>query len=119
MCKSFMIINHKNLIGLPVETKNGLLLGKIKSFEIESDAQTVLRYVVKSRSLISKLLSEEVSEIIVGRNQVISIDEEKMIVHDTFVKEMGGRSVQQVAKRNAPVLGSRLSVKKIDGECTK
>jgi sporulation protein YlmC with PRC-barrel domain len=114
-----MIINHKNLIGLPVETKNGLLLGKIKSFEIDSDTQTVLRYVVKSRSLISKLLSEEVREIIVGRNQVISLDEEKMIVHDTLVKELGGSGVLRGAEKSAPVLGSRLSISKIDGECTK
>ncbi len=114
-----MIINHKNLVGLPVLTKSGLLLGKIRSFEIESDTQTVLRYVVKSGSLISKLLSEEVSEIIIGRNQVLSLDEEKMMVDDALVKELGGRSVLHGAKRNAPVLGSRLSIQKIDGECSK
>lgn len=114
-----MTISHKNLIGLPVETKGGLLLGKIRSFEIESDTQTILRYVVKSRNLISKLLSEEVSEIIIGRNQVVFLNGEKMVVDDTSVKELGGISLLQGAEKNAPVLGSRLSISKINGECSK
>ncbi|MFA5129147.1 MAG: hypothetical protein WC445_04305 [Patescibacteria group bacterium] len=114
-----MTISHKNLIGLPVQTKSGLLLGKIGSFEIESDTQTVLRYIVKSRNLISKLLSEKVSEIIISRNQVIFLDEEKMIVDDASVKEFGGVNVLQRAEKNAPALGSRLSISKINGECSK
>jgi len=42
-----------------------------------------------------------------------------MMVDDALVKELGGRSVLQGAKRNAPVLGSRLNIQKIDGECSK
>ena len=114
-----MTISHKNLIGLPVQTKSGLLLGKIRSFEIESETQTISRYVVKSRNLISKLLSEEVREIIIGRNQVISIDEERMVVGDASVKELGGVRILRGAEKNAPVLGSRLSISKINGECSK
>jgi len=114
-----MIISHKNLIGLPVQTKSGLLLGKIRNFEIESETQNISRYVVKSRNIISKLLSEEIGEIIIGRNQVISIDEEKMVVDDASVKELGGARVLGRSEKNAPVLGSRLSISKIDGECSK
>lgn len=107
------------MIGLPVETKSGLLLGKIKSFEVDSEAQAISRYVVKSRSLISKLLSEEVGEIIIGRSQVLYIDDKKMVVEDVFVKEAGGVRVTQGMERNATVLGSRLSISKIDGEFSK
>lgn len=114
-----MIISHKNFIGLPVETKSGLVLGKIRSFEIESDTQTISQYVVKSRNLISKLLSEEVQEIIIGRNQVISIDEKKMVVDDNSVKELGGKRIFRGVEKNAPVLGSRLSISKTNGECSK
>lgn len=114
-----MLINYKNLIGLPVLTKSGLLLGKIKSFEIERETQTIFQYVVKSRSLISKLLSEEIGEILINRDQVLSIDEEKMIVEDILVKESGRVRAVQSMGRSAPVLGSRLSVSKIDGEFSK
>ncbi|MBU1146175.1 PRC-barrel domain-containing protein [Patescibacteria group bacterium] len=114
-----MYINYKNLIGLPVQTKSGLLLGKIKSFEIESDSQNILKYFIKSRNLISKLLSEEVEEIIISRNQVISLDEEKMIVDDASIKELGGAGVFGRTEKGAPALGSRLSISKIDGECSK
>lgn len=114
-----MFINYKNLIGLPVETKSGLLLGKIKSFEIDNETQTISQYVVKSRSLISKLLREEVGEIIIGRNQVLSIDGEKMVVEDILVKESGRVRAARNMERSAPVLGSRLSISKIDGEISK
>jgi sporulation protein YlmC with PRC-barrel domain len=82
-----MFLTHKQIVGLPVETKSGLLLGKIKSFKIDNETQTVLQYTVKSRSLIGKLLSERDQELIIHRNQVISINEEKMIVEDSAVKE--------------------------------
>jgi sporulation protein YlmC with PRC-barrel domain len=114
-----MFINYKNLIGLPVKTKSGLFLGKIKSFEIESETQTISRYVVKSRSLISKLLSEEVGEILIGYSQVLSLDEEKMIVEDILVKELGRVRTVRSMGRSAPVLGSHLSISKIDGEFSK
>ncbi|MFZ5364502.1 MAG: hypothetical protein ACOZAG_03405 [Patescibacteria group bacterium] len=114
-----MIISHKNLIGLPVQTKSGLLLGKVRSFEIESETQTILRYIIKSRNLISKLLSEEIGEIMINRNQVIFLDENKMIVDDASVKELGGERIIQGIEKNATALGSRLSISKINGECSK
>lgn len=114
-----MHINYKNLIGLPVETKSGLLLGKIKSFEIESETQTIFQYIVKSRSLISKFLSEGVGEIVIGCNQVLSLDKEEMIVEDILVKESGRVRAARSMGRSAPVLGSRLSISKIDGEFSK
>lgn len=114
-----MTISHKNLIGLPVQTKSGLLLGKIRGFEIESDGQNILCYIVKSRNLIDKLLTEKVGEIIISRNQVVSLDEKKMVVDDASVKELGGIRALRGMEKNVPVLGSRLNIPKIDGECSK
>jgi len=98
-----MLINYKSLIGLSVETKSGLLLGKIKSFEIDSETQTILQYVVKSRSLISKMLRERERELIIHRNQVISVNEEKMIVEDSAVKEGVAEKVMQSMSQGVPV----------------
>lgn len=99
-----MIINSKDLAGLLVETKSGLVLGKIKSFEIDSETQSVLRYIVKSRNLISKLLSKEANELIISRNQVVSIKGEKMIVEDGVVKEAKTVKVLHGARENASLL---------------
>ncbi len=110
-----MRINQKKLIGLPAETQGGLLLGKIRDFEIDSETQNILRYTIKSRSLISKLLSEEVAELIVGRNQVISISEEKMVVEDSVVKEFGVEEVTRRVEGDAPVLTSRMKISRNDG----
>ena len=110
-----MFIDNKNLIGLLVETKSGLLLGKIKSFEVDSETQTVERYVVKSRNLIGKLLREELDELIIGRNQVISIEETRMVVEDGVVGEKEKIRVSQGVGKNIPALPSSLSLK-ADGE---
>jgi len=110
-----MLIDSKNLIGLPVETKSGLLLGKIKSFEVDSATQAIEKYVVKSRNLIGKLLREELGELIIGRNQVISIDETRMVVEDGLVPEKERIRMSQGVGRNIPALPSRLSLK-TDGE---
>jgi sporulation protein YlmC with PRC-barrel domain len=110
-----MFIDNKNLIGLPVETKSGLLLGKIKSFEIESETQVVEKYIVKSRNLIGKLLREELGELVIGRNQVISIDEIRMVVEDGVVEEKEIIRMSQGVGKNIPALPSRLSLK-TDGE---
>lgn len=114
-----MIISCKNLVGLPVETKSGLLLGKIKNFEIDSETQTVSQYIIKSQSLIKKLLSEGGSELIIGRNQVLFIEEEKMIVEDNVVGEAETARLSQGVREDAPALSSRLSVPKINGDFSK
>ena len=79
-----MIISHKNLLNLPVETKSGQILGAISHFDIEVDEQRINRYYVKSRSLISGLLNKE---LIISAEQVISIGQDKMVVEDSVGKE--------------------------------
>jgi hypothetical protein len=64
-------------------------------------------------------LSEEVGEIIINRNQVILLDDKKMIVDDAAVKELGGARMLRRVEKNAAALGSHLSISKIDGECSK
>jgi sporulation protein YlmC with PRC-barrel domain len=111
-----MFIEGKNLIGLLVETKDGLVLGKIKDFEIDGETHTIERYIVRSRNLIGKLLREATGELVVGRSQVISVDEAKMVVENGAVKEMEKVMMAAGAGKDAPALtSSRLSFK-TDGE---
>ncbi|NCF75487.1 MAG: hypothetical protein GWO87_03315 [Xanthomonadaceae bacterium] len=78
------VINCKKIIGLPVETKSGEQLGKVFDLELEVESQTVLKYYVKDRNILKEMFNRE---LIIHRNQVLSISKEKMIVKDGFVQE--------------------------------
>ncbi|MFA5070262.1 MAG: hypothetical protein WC528_03190 [Patescibacteria group bacterium] len=79
-----MILSHKKIINLPVETKSGQLLGAISHFDLEADEHRVIRYYVKSRQLIRGLLNKE---LIIGIDQVVALTPEKMVVEDNVGRE--------------------------------
>ena len=79
-----MQLNTKNLINLPVITQNGQPLGKISDFVIEADSQQIIKYYVKSNQLIKNILK---GELIIHRDQVISLDNQKMVVENNIAKE--------------------------------
>lgn len=81
-----MNLKKNELINLPVLTKSGQTLGRVSDFEIDSLSQKILKYYVKSNSLIKGLLARE---LMVAAEQVISITKEKMVVEDNLVKEPG------------------------------
>lgn len=111
-----MFIEGKNLFGLPVETRSGLLLGKIKEFEIDCDTQVIERYIVRSRNSIGKLLREGMRELVIGKNQVISIDGRKMVVEDGVAKETEEVTLAANLGKDAPALSSSRLSFKTDGE---
>lgn len=111
-----MVLSNKNLIGLPVLTKSGLLLGKVKSFEVDGDTQTILNYNIKSKSLVGKLLSEKVDELIINRNQVISVSEEKMVVQDNAVREIEAIKSLRGVRQDTPALSGNLNVSRSHGK---
>lgn len=61
---------------LQVQTKSGAELGYIKNIILETDGQTILQYEVGG--LVGK-------RYLISREQVISINDEKMIVDDNAV----------------------------------
>lgn len=88
-----MLINHKKLIGLVVETQSGERLGEIAGFVLETEAQTIYQYQVRPGGL-SGIFAKE---LLVHRQQVISISEEKMVVDDLVYKELA--AAKQAVKR--------------------
>lgn len=78
-------IDDKTLLKLPVVTKSGVALGKVAGFEFDVDAQAVLRYLVRPKGLAARMLKHPLR---VAREQVISIDDEKMVVEDNVAKEL-------------------------------
>jgi len=79
-----MQLNEKELIGLPVETKSGQLLGNLSGFEIDVDSQQIIKYFVKTKNIIKNFL---IPELVIDYRQVISITKEKMIVDDNVATE--------------------------------
>jgi len=79
-----MIINYQNLTNLPVITESGQLLGKISKIEIDTDTQSIINYFIKSTNIVKGLLE---GELIINKNQVIAITQEKVIVEDNVYKK--------------------------------
>ncbi|MFH1610339.1 MAG: PRC-barrel domain-containing protein [Patescibacteria group bacterium] len=78
-----MKISNKQIQGMIVETQAGDRLGKVESFNIDIDSQSVLEYVVKPSSLTAGLIK---GDLIISRGQVIEITKKKMIVEDLEIK---------------------------------
>ncbi len=81
-----MQLSYRQLKNLPVYTKNNDFLGKIKDLEINSDTQNVSKYIIKSSQITKRLVGKE---LIINPSQVISIDNQKMIVEDETVRDSG------------------------------
>ena len=77
-----MRLSDKELRGLPVVTKEGDKVGKLTGFIIDADAHAVVQYVVARSRTLSALLPKE---LLVHPSQVVSIDDEKMVVKGEFV----------------------------------
>jgi sporulation protein YlmC with PRC-barrel domain len=72
-----MRIADSQLKGLSVVTETGDPIGKVAGMVIDVDSHSVIQYKVSRSRLLSALLPEE---MLVHHNQVVSVDEEKMVV---------------------------------------
>lgn len=77
------LLDEKMLLKLPVFTKSGTHVGKLIGFEFEVDSQMIVRYRVRPKGLSARILR---SPLLISREQVISISEEKMVVEDNVEK---------------------------------
>lgn len=100
-----MIIAAKKIIGLRVETKSGRYLGRVRDFEIDIDALEVKSFFVRPAGLVKGLTD---SDLIVGKNSVISIDEEKIVVDDLAGRELveATERKKQLVVESSPILTS-------------
>ncbi len=78
-----MLIDLEQMIGIDVETKNGFILGKLDGLVLETESQTIHQYKVK-QSGISHIFD---NEILIHKNQIISIEKNKITVDDSTIPE--------------------------------
>ena len=82
-----MIINEQTLIRLPVVTKSGEKLGHIIDIEFDIDTHSVRKYLVGAR------FRKEI--YFVAPVQIISIEEDKILVEDGVLKNVEKGSVRK------------------------
>lgn len=73
-----MLLDYKDLINLPVETQSHQNLGKVAGLVLDADGQNIYQYRVKPSGL-GGLFSHE---LLIHRQQVISVTADKLIVDD-------------------------------------
>ncbi len=75
-----MRIDLKKLMKLQVQTKSGKELGHVRDIVLETEGQNILQY--EAGNLLGR-------KYLISREQVVSIDEKKMVVEDNVVREIG------------------------------
>lgn len=78
-------LDDKTLLKLRVETKGGAVLGRVAGFDFDVETHAILRYRVRPKGLAAGMLKRP---LLVAREQVLSIDAEKMTVDDNVEKAM-------------------------------
>lgn len=78
-----MFITSDKLFKLPVEDESHELLGRVVELEIDIESQSIIRYRVAPTSIVARVFKGEY--LLVHRDQVISISEERMVVESTSV----------------------------------
>ncbi len=78
-----MVLPLSKIKNLPVFTQSNLRLGIVVDIEIEIESQTILRYIVQQGQILGRLQEP----LLVHRNQVLEITNERIIVEDSLGKE--------------------------------
>ncbi len=91
-----MIISLKQLKKVTVVTQGGQFLGYIRDFGLETDTGIIEKYYVRTKKLIPGLFEDS---LIINKSQVISFDEDNMVVDDAVVKFKSG-AINKIAEVN-------------------
>jgi sporulation protein YlmC with PRC-barrel domain len=105
-----MLISEKQFKKIRVETQSGQYLGRLISFDLETDTGKIEKYHIKSQNSIAGLFA---TNLIIDKDQVINFDEQKMVVEDSLIKEKStikteAEKVEEL-KNTEPVITSEKS----------
>ena len=79
-----MLLEHDKLIGLPVQTQSKQALGKLDGLVFEIESQSIFQYIVRPAG-ITHIFDKE---LLINREQIISITDKKIIVEDAVYKSI-------------------------------
>src|SRR3989338_6964282 len=80
-----MMINTEQLFHIPVETIDHHSLGRVVGLEIDIESQSIMQYQVRPTGIMASVLRNV--DLLINRNQVISLTKDKMIVDSTVLRE--------------------------------
>jgi sporulation protein YlmC with PRC-barrel domain len=100
-----MQIAAKKIIGLRVETKSGQYLGRVRDLEIDADTLEIKKFYVRPAGLVKGLTD---GDLVVGKNSVVLIDEEKLVVEDLAETELveAAERKKQLVVEGSPISAS-------------
>lgn len=85
-----MRMRDAELRGLPVVTERGEKVGKVAAIVLDIERHEVVHYVVAKSRLLSALLPDD---LLIAPAQVVSVDEERMVVEDNAVAEKVAKAI--------------------------
>lgn len=106
-----MLIENKKITNLKVETESGQEIGKVSSFEVETDSQSIINYKVSPSNLLKELISVG-QDIIVNRGQIVDIKADKIIVDDNVVANKKQATNKLASKKTATLPAMKIVTKK-------
>lgn len=90
----YMLMPHDKILDLPVQTQSGQDLGRVHSFDIEIDSQSIYKYYVKPTGVVNIFAKY----LIISRGQVLDITKDKMIVDDAVYSRLAKEDSKQKNK---------------------
>lgn len=76
-------ISNTLLIGLPVVTESGQPLGTVRSFDVDVETHTIVRYMVNPGGIVAIVSGRK--DLIIRAEQVVRITKKEMVVHDAVI----------------------------------
>jgi len=77
-----MIVNTKDMVGIPVETRSGERVGKVASFDLDQATGHLMSLHVKSRGLVHGLMADE---LLVPWTSILEMSLKKVVIQDGAV----------------------------------
>ncbi len=90
-----MRFSLKQLKRLPVETQSGMVLGRVFDLILEAESQSIVQYIVKPSFFSAQIYA-------VHRDQVLSMNNEKIMVEDN-VEKISEKKQSKLSREPEPV----------------
>jgi len=80
-----MLISSEKLFKIPVVSTDNQPVGRVVGLEIDIDSQSILQYKIAPNNIVARVLKGEL--LIVHRNQVVSISNDRMVIESGSIHE--------------------------------
>lgn len=98
-----MTVNTKEMAGVPVETRSAQPVGKVASFDLDSETGRLTTLRVKTRGLLPGFLSDE---LLIAWNAIIELGPTRVVVADAAVRQPHESLARAATPSAAPTMMS-------------